>query len=418
MSSSRKASNWLWNFRVLWSAHFFSVASLTVLAPLLPFYLHEIGAGDTKQVLLWSGLALAAPAVSYSLTAPLWGKLGDKYGRKLMVVRALFGLALTLLLMSIAKSPFEFFLYRLFQGAFGGVVDAGAAFAGSQAPEDQRGRVFGKLESAVSAGSLIGPLLGGLLVSFWGFRPLLQGLAVLVALMAVAAIFLLHEKRTRETAETEAYDTSSGVFRTLQSFLRSRRLVAFLVGGLCANAAAYGLVPVFAPHVQNLTGDPENAAAWVGMLQAVMWGTALFGAAWWGRRNDKAPVERNFAWAALLCGLAVILQAVPEKVEWLFALRMLQGFAFSALLQSVFLEISKSSSAANRGVRMGSASSILVAGQVGGAMLGSTLGGFLSAPYVFLVLGSVLIFGAVVVKFAGHLPKMSSLRYGGGVFKR
>ncbi|TCP55756.1 putative MFS family arabinose efflux permease [Tumebacillus sp. BK434] len=412
-------NSWLWNFRVLWSAHFFSVASLTVLAPLLPFYLNEIGAGDTKQVLIWSGLALAAPAVSYTLTAPLWGKLGDQYGRKLMVVRALFGLALTLLLMSIARSPFEFFLYRLFQGAFGGVVDAGAAFAGSQAPEDQRGRVFGKLESAVSAGSLIGPLAGGLMVSFFGFRPLLQGLGVLVALMAVAAIFLLHEKRTPAASETEAVPEASGVFRTLQSFLRSRRLTAFLIGGLCANIAAYGLINVFAPHVQNLTGgDPDRAAATVGMLQAVMWGAALFGAAWWGRRNDRFPVERNFAWAALLCGLAVILQAVPETVGWLFALRLLQGFAFSALLQSVSFEISKSSTAANRGVRMGSASSILVAGQVGGALLGSTLGGFLSAPYVFLALGSVLILGALVVKFAGHLPKVSSVRYGGGVFKR
>lgn len=155
---------WTTNFRVLWICHFLSVASLTVIAPLLPFYLQAMGAGKPEAVLFWSGLALAAPAVSYTLTAPYWGKLGDRWGQKWMVVRALIGLTPTLVAMGVARTPFQFFLCRLCQGAFGGVVGSGAAFASTQAPEESRGRVLGKLESAVAAGSLAGPLLGGFLV--------------------------------------------------------------------------------------------------------------------------------------------------------------------------------------------------------------------------------------------------------------
>jgi MFS family permease len=69
---------WIWkiNFRILWSGQFLAMASLTVMLPLLPFYMEQLGVADVRSVQLWSGLALAAPAVSSALVSPLWGENG------------------------------------------------------------------------------------------------------------------------------------------------------------------------------------------------------------------------------------------------------------------------------------------------------------------------------------------------------
>ncbi|GAA4850213.1 hypothetical protein GCM10023310_30890 [Paenibacillus vulneris] len=164
------------NFGLLWGSHFLSVLSSMVIAPLMPFYMEQLGAGDQAAVLLWSGLGLTAPAVSAALTAPLWGRLGDVTSRKWMVIRALGASACVLAAMGLANTPFQLFLLRFLQGALGGVVDAVGAFAASQAGKEEQGKARGKLEGALAAGSMLGPLLGGVLMGAIGFRYILHSL--------------------------------------------------------------------------------------------------------------------------------------------------------------------------------------------------------------------------------------------------
>ena len=161
---------WYRNFRLLWLSQFISIAGLTILVPLLPIYIASLQALSVTEIQLWSGLAIAAPAITTMVSSPLWGKLGDKISRKWMVLRALLGLAVCLFLMSLCTTPLQFVVVRLLQGLFGGVVDASNAFATSEAPDDMRGKVLGKLQSAISAGSLVGPLIGGIVAAMIGFQ--------------------------------------------------------------------------------------------------------------------------------------------------------------------------------------------------------------------------------------------------------
>jgi DHA1 family multidrug resistance protein-like MFS transporter len=101
--------SWKVNFIILWIGQFVAIASLKVLVPFLPFYLERIGTIDMRSTLVWSGWALAAPAISYCLVSPLWGKFGDRLGRKWMVIRAMCGLSLSVCLMAIVQTPFQFF---------------------------------------------------------------------------------------------------------------------------------------------------------------------------------------------------------------------------------------------------------------------------------------------------------------------
>lgn len=388
---------WQRNLRLLWAGHFLTTAGLTMMVPLLPFYMEELGAAADS---LWSGLALAAPALTLMLVAPLWGWMGDRWGRKWMVVRALFGLALSLVLMAQAMTPLQFLVCRLLQGICGGVVDAAAAFVGAEGPPQERGRAMGSLQSATAAGALVGPLASGLLVDIWGLRPLLLIMGILTAFDGLVAIWLLRESGRRAAI----VPNSTPLRQILTELLRHRQLRWFVLAGLWSQAGAYGLVIVFAPHVRELLSDPSHAATWVGLLQALTWGATWVGASWWGRRNDRKSVAHNFSWAAWGCAISIALQAWPPGVEWLFPLRIMQGFFFSALIQSVYLQVSRNTNTEQQGVQIGIANSFLVMGQVLGPLAASAVSGILSFPWIFALMGGFFGLSALLAWRSSHLP--------------
>ncbi|MBN2910544.1 MFS transporter [Polycladomyces sp. WAk] len=383
--SGRKAG-----FAVLWSGQFLATAGLTVMVPLLPFYLTHLGVTDPAANRFWTGLCVAAPAATLCLVSPLWGRIGDRWGRKWMVVRALFGLAGCLLLMSFCRTPFQFFLCRLLQGAFGGVVDAASAYASSEAPKEERGKVLGMLQSATAAGSLIGPLIGGVLADWIGFRALLWAIGVLTGISGFVAVVVLRE--TQKPKAEEASNTR--VYGTWVALMRHDRLRSFLITGLCAQIGVFGLVVVFAPYVQGLSGTDGQVSTWVGILQAVTWGASMLGAPWWGVQNDRRKVEINLFWAVLGCAVSILLQVVPSHVIWLLPLRLLQGFCFSAVLQSVMLAVTEESTRENRGLWIGAANSFLVLGQMLGPLTVAVFGGLLSNGWLIVIMGMAFLVGA------------------------
>lgn len=388
------ARQWRRNLQVLWFSQFISTAGLTVVVPLLPFYMEELGAhGDANR--WWTGLALAAPGVTLFLTSPVWGWIGDRWGRKWMVIRAVFGLSVSVALMGSAQTPLQFLLWRLVQGSFGGIVDAAAAFTGSQAPEKERGRSLGCLQSATAAGSLIGPLAGGLLADFWGFRPLFWLMGGLTAAAGVTAMILLREP-ARQSIAMSGEEASLG--RISRSLLKNRGVRSLILAGVCAQAGVFGLVTVFAPLVRDLAGSDSYAATWVGVLQAFTWGATILGAPWWGGKNDRGPIEGHFFWASAGCGVSIFLQAFSPDPIGLIPLRILQGFCFSALLQSVFLKVTRETGEAVRGASIGMTNSFLVSGQVLGSVGTAWVGGWLPVEGVITLLGGLFLFGALLVR--------------------
>ncbi len=397
---NERARPWGRSFWPLLVGQFLSIVGLTVMVPLLPFYLEDLGMTGTQGGKLWVGLALAAPALTLVVSAPLWGRLGDRWGRKWMVVRALGGLAVSMVLMGLATTPLQFLLCRLLQGAFGGVVESAAAFAAAEAPPDARGRVQGSLQSAAAAGALAGPLIGGFLVEFWGLRPLLLTIGVLTGISGLLAALVLREQARTASDRSNAMMPLHCVAGRL---LRHSHVRAFVLAGLCIQAGAYGLVTVFAPHVRGLLHGSAGAAAWVGALQAVTWTATAMSAPWWGRRNDQSPVERNFVHAAAGCAVSIALQAWPGHVGWLIPLRLLQGFCFGALVQSIYLRVSRHAEMDQQGVQIGLANSFLTTGQIVGALTGGALAELLPTAGVILMMGGFFGIGSLLVWTTGYL---------------
>lgn len=382
---------WPRMFWTLWYGQCLATAGLTVVVPQIPLYIQQLDGGNSYTA-WWSGLCLLAPAVTQCIAAPLWGQLADRWGYKWMVVRALSGLALCMGLMALVWTPWQFLLCRLFQGACGGVVEAAASFVGTQTTQDTQGRVLGRLQSSTAAGSLVGPLAGSVLVSFWGYRPLFLLMALLTASGSLLTACVLHEQ-THEEHKVECCAPPS-LTQTISSLIRQRRIRALFLAGLCAQTGIYGLVVVMALHIEQRVGNAAQAALWIGILQGITWGAALFGSPWWGRRNERVPVERNVVLACVGCGLSIALQALPQDVTWLMPLRFVQGFCFSALLPSIFLKVQQVSKEEDYSTRIGFATSVFVLGQITGALIGAGLPGLLGDERGITCMGLLFLAGA------------------------
>src|SRR5712691_13125247 len=123
----RLMPQWQRNIYAIWAAQFLAMVGLTLIVPFLPFYIRSLGVATTEDVERWSGFLFAAPFLVQTLAAPLWGVLGDRYGRKIMVVRAMLGIGLTNMLSSAVGHVGQLVVLRAVQGGVSGVVAAANA---------------------------------------------------------------------------------------------------------------------------------------------------------------------------------------------------------------------------------------------------------------------------------------------------
>lgn len=218
------------------------------------------------------------------------------------------------------------FLFRLCQGAFGGISDASSAFIGTHAPPKRQGFALGQMERASAAGLLVGPLLGGICVNTWGSGPLLFITASLTASFALIAAFVLPGSAHEKPKAAIPTSKRNGIFAAFAALLKHPVARSFIAAGILFKLADFATFTIFTPYMRELLDSPAKAATAVGILIAASSAGELIGGPWWGKRNDNHQPARNFTAAGLLCALCIIAQMLPFGVIWLFIVRFLQGF--------------------------------------------------------------------------------------------
>src|SRR5262245_48453286 len=176
---------WQRTLRVLWLVQFLTTLAMNLGLTFVPFFLSEdpvLAVRDESLRALYTGLILAGPFFTTIICTPLWGWVADRSGPKRQVVRACFGLGVTQLLMAVAQSPDQMVAIRMLQGMISGVQAAALALVAVVTPGEQQGKAIAVLQSATPAGQILGPVLGGVLATSFGFRftyALLGGIIVL-----------------------------------------------------------------------------------------------------------------------------------------------------------------------------------------------------------------------------------------------
>src|SRR2546423_2062111 len=160
--------SWARNIWALTLIVFVAFVGFQFFSPFLPLYVHELGVLDARRVALWSGvLAAVTPAVS-GLLAPLFGRLADRYGRKLMLIRSLVGFTVIIAAMGLVTSVEQLLAARLLQGLFAGFSPMAIAVASVSAPRDKVSVAIARVQGAQLISVAVGPAVGGLVASHLG----------------------------------------------------------------------------------------------------------------------------------------------------------------------------------------------------------------------------------------------------------
>ncbi len=262
MAAERRTSAelrvWRRNLYTMWVAQTLSIVGFSFTAPFLPLFLRQLGLTTTDEVIWWSGLMNVGSGLVMAVSAPLWGAIADRYGRKPMVLRAMFGGAVIIGLMGLAPNVAVLLGLRLVQGLLTGTVTASVALIASITPRERLGFSLGLMQTAVFTGSSLGPFIGGVTADAIGYR---QSFALTGALLGVAGVlvlFLVHERFDRAAAAGQG---GAPLFRGMFAPLSNPLLVSLTVVIFLLGAGTMGIAPLLPIFVEQLAGSAQNVAS-------------------------------------------------------------------------------------------------------------------------------------------------------------
>jgi DHA1 family multidrug resistance protein-like MFS transporter len=187
---------WKINLYTLWVTQVLALMSFGFGLPFLPFYIQELGIVDPAQINFYTGLASTIPAATMVVSAPIWGLLADRYGRKLMLMRAMIAAVFIIGAMGLVTNIGQLLVLRALQGIFTGTITASMAFVSANTPENKMSTALGFMTSSNFIGYSIGPVMGGIMAESLGYRFcfLSGGALMIISLLLVG--FLLKEDKT------------------------------------------------------------------------------------------------------------------------------------------------------------------------------------------------------------------------------
>ena len=381
-------SFWRRNLLVCFIGSFSTVFAMTLMLPFLPLYVEELGVQGHAAIVQWSGVAFSATFITAGLIAPVWGKLGDKYGRKSMLVRASLGMAVTVSLMGMVTNIWQLVGLRLLVGLAGGYSSGATILIAVQAPRERVAWALGIVSCGVMAGNLIGPLAGGWLPDLFGIRNTFFCAGALIFLSFIMTLTLIRE-------DTPKYINTTTKMQVSWSQLPSRFvIVSMLCTGLLLMLANMSIEPIITVYVRTLVNDPAQITRVAGYVMAAAALGSIISASWLGKLADRIGHLRIITLALAIAGLLLIPQAFVTSGWQLIILRFLMGLALGGLLPCIAAVIRHHVPEGMIGSILGYSVAAQFAGQFIGPLIGGVIGGHIGMRAVFLATSVVLLLGA------------------------
>ncbi|MBY3595794.1 multidrug efflux MFS transporter [Rhizobium bangladeshense] len=379
---------WKRNLAVSLTGSFTTIVAMTLLLPFLPLYVEELGVTGHAAIVQWSGIAYGATFLAAALVAPLWGRLGDIYGRKLMLVRASLGMTLAISLMGMAGNVWQLVALRLFVGLAGGYASGSMVLVATQTPKDRSAWALGVLSSGIMAGNLVGPLIGGALPPIIGIRGTFLTAGGMIFLAFLATILLIKEEKS--PARSRAAKASGG----WKSIADKRPVIAMLATGMLLMFANMSIEPIITVYVAQIVPVETQVTMISGLVMSAAALGSILSASWLGRLADRIGHWPVIAGALAVAGLLLIPQAFVTSSWQLIILRFLMGAALGGLLPCIAAIIRHSVPDSAAGSILGLSVSSQYVGQVAGPILGGFVGGHIGMRAVFLGTSLLLVAGA------------------------
>lgn len=374
---------------------FCTAFGVSQLAPILPLYFHDLGVQTPEAMSLWSGLATGATYIIVCLAAPFWGRVADKKGRKITLIRSSFGMALCNVLIAFQTTPEGVVLIRLNQGLVSGFYSASITLIASETPIERTGWALGLLASANLAGSLIGPLLGGYIADTVGIRNDFIIVGALMGLAGVLATIFIHENYVPQPNPEKL-----SIRKLKEQIPEFNSIVALCVASFIYAICIMSLQPVISVYIKGIVpSNTENLAFIAGSVFSAMGIAQLMSSSPLGKLVDKIGPRKVLVVSLIYVGILNIPQAYVSDVYQLAIIRFLQGFGLGGMLPALNTYLSSKTPREFTGQVFSYNQSCLFFGYFLGSIGGASLMAWLGFTTLFWVSGGLFIISALWIGF-------------------
>ena len=364
---------WKINLYTIWCSQVISIMSFSFGLPFIPFYIQQLGVTSPEDVKLWSGILNAAPAVTMAIMAPVWGIISDKYGRKLMLMRAMFCAAFIIGGMGLVANVNQLLIFRLLQGIFTGTITAATILIAANTPKNKLSYALGFLSSSSFIGASVGPVIGGFLAEAAGYRLSFIIGGILMFLDFLLVLFLVKEHKDslqkQETGEPQAKISKLSIFTSVT--------VSMLFVLLFIRIGRSAFSPYLPIYVQETMNSTQGVAGTTGAINGFLsLATALSGLTL-SRLGDKYNKFKLLGVYLFLGGILAIPLMFINSL-WVFTFVLGLVFFITGGVEPMLMSITTESTPVNRrGFLFG------IQGTVGniGFALAPLLGGVISLQY-------------------------------------
>ena len=386
-------TNWKKNLYIMWVCQFLAMVGMSSIVPFLPLFVRELGVTTIEETSKWSGLVFAGPFFVSLFLSSVWGNMGDKYGRKLMTIRATFGLAIAQIIIGFSSDVNQLFIGRLIQGGLSGFLPAAMSLIASNTPEEKTGYALGVLQSSTAAGTVLGPLFGGVISDFLSFRAVFFVVSGLLTIVGFAIIFLVEEDKRKTSKE------NSSVIENWKFVFADKKLLipAFLI--MLTSLGISFVRPIFVLYVEQLEINKNYLPTIAGSLYSIVGIFSVYSAYWWGKKTEKIGLQKSLIIASIITGAMYILHSAISDPYLLIPVRTILGFGYGAISPLLFTRISNNVAKDRRGGVLGIGSSFQVMGNLIGPLLGGYAGAVIGIKFSFIITGLFFLVIAVTSNF-------------------
>ncbi len=374
---------------ILWGANFCITAGMNLVIPFLPLYIETLGVHSLPAVEQWSGWIFAVQFITSFLFQPIWGAVADRRGRKIMLLRAGFGMGVVTALMGFVVAPWQLLVLRLVNGVFSGFISMAASLLASVTPDEYGGRALGTLQTGAIAGSLIGPLVGGVLVESISYRGVFIATGILLCMASLIVMFFVHED---PAANRKKGQGNRGDWKQL------RVLLPVFIASTVTQVGVMSIEPIVTIYAKTLYSG-RHIAFVAGLVVATTGVANLVGAPTLGRLGDRFGQRRILMAALALAAASYLPQALANDIPELLIGRFALGLFIGGMIPSLNVLVKKLAPPHMLATAFGFNSASLFLGNLIGPLIGSTVAAGFGIRNVFYVTMAVLLANAVSLAF-------------------
>ena len=282
--------------------------------PFLPLFIRQLGVSDVGEIALWTGAILAVTPALTALLSPFWGRLADRYGRKIMVARSLVSCAVVMGLMAFVTRPWHVFALRAALGLLTGYGSLTLSMAAESAPRDRLAASIGTVQTAQRLGPAVGPIIGGFLADAVGLRRAFLVTAGFYTAALILVLVAYTEERVPRSSEGSG-EAGRISFRSILAFENFLLLIGVIFGIQFVDRSVGPILPLY---IEQIGVNPARVAIAAGTLFSISALTASLGHHFCGRLLKQLSARVVISAAAALAGGGAAMMAGGSSI-WMMA---------------------------------------------------------------------------------------------------